>query len=203
MLRRVLTFASAAAVFCLLCTVTTAHAQEARPVRLGFGGSLGLGTIVLGSGGGGLASSIYIPIRIHGMVIIEPEFGVLTTTQDDDSTTGVRVGLGVLIPIKLAKATFADVGLRGGAVINSDTQEGGGVKTETSRADGFIGAVIGAEHFLSESFSLGGEIQLNVHIRGTTTTTVTAGGITNESEGTDDGIAFGTTALFTIRWFFL
>jgi hypothetical protein len=140
--------------------------------------------IGLGVGLNNLASfdypSFYLPINISAKFRLEPEIWFYRYSETgnifEETQTNLSLGLGVFFVVQKEKLDIY-YGTRNGIIFS---------KTRTwSQTDFYIGPATGAEYYLHERFSLGGEIQLRYVFL-----------------GDDGGAALRINALFLIRWYF-
>jgi small nuclear ribonucleoprotein (snRNP)-like protein len=126
-----------------------------------------------------------LPIRMAS-VTLEPEIGIMSdsyhhdvtqtggssayVTNDINSISLIRLGAGLIIPVKRFGMTEPYVGGRAGIILVSTSDEskssGGSqpasdITNTFSQTNAVVGVMFGGEHFLSEHFSLGCEAQLN------------------------------------------
>ncbi|HEX9935281.1 MAG TPA: outer membrane beta-barrel protein [bacterium] len=115
-------------------------------------------------------SRIHFPIKM-GNMMIEPEFGFYRTSasESDDlgesteSSTSLRIGGGLFMVSPLQKVDFY-YGGRVGIVRYSEKQEydpktGKSVSSSGSQTNLYLGPCMGAEYYINEHFSFGGEAQ--------------------------------------------
>lgn len=126
-----------------------------------------LGFIPLG------VTNFVLPIRVSSRVTLEPELGVFRFTEDVTGAAGVtsetklsnfRVGAGLLFNLTDRSALVPYVGPRVGLVFSTLEERssfGGTTTTSTQDQTGvYFGGALGAQHFFTRHFSLGGEVQL-------------------------------------------
>jgi hypothetical protein len=160
----------------LLPSAGPALAEESRSeptFRGGIGASLGIENLVLVDEGGLTnyplgATGLYVPMIVSDKVKVEPEFGFYRYSSSYDggyesSYNMFRFGLGIFYASFLGKETLVYLGIRGGILYNQRTYSSdyNPDTEERSKADFYIGPAVGAEHFLSDHFSLGAEVQFN------------------------------------------
>ena len=144
-------------------------------------------------------SNFLIPIRISPRVIIEPEFGMFRTTSEEgggeSKFSNTRLGVGLLLGFPERGGLHPYIGPRfGWSRTSSESSFGGG--TFTTKMSGWnFGGVLGAHHFFSPHFSLGGEIQL---MRSSSSIEDDSGGV--PSDQSQSAVTTGGTAI--LRWFF-
>ncbi len=136
---------------------------------------------ILGSGGEDLStvalphSTIYIPI-IRGNLKLEPEFGLIRMSSSQkiedygeasEKTTSLRIGCGVFLYKSVNKVSFYYGGRIGIVRMSSSGEEeyedplfGEDSETEISQTNIYLGPILGAEYWIGEHFSVGGEAQL-------------------------------------------
>ena len=195
---------SRVAAMCLLFA-TPLLAQETQPtakepVRVGIGVSLNPAIILIPTTGFlpfGI-SNFLIPIKVGKTATLEPEIGIFRTSEEQGGTTqslsSWRVGLGVLFDMKTRDLLTPYAGARFGF---SRTKEDDSA-TETTQSSWFMGAVLGAQHFFSPHFSLGGEIQLvRTSIGDADVSPAPPFPIPESSQS-----AISTSGLVILRWFF-
>lgn len=104
-----------------------------------------------------IQSTISIPLLIQNKLKIEPEFSYLSEKRDNpiigsfDDYSFIHIGLGVSM-LKSYQHGFLSIGIRGGYVKSWTNGE------SNDNADYFAGPFIGYDHFLSENFSIGMDI---------------------------------------------
>lgn len=111
--------------------------------------------------------TLYFPIQADGFRI-EPQFGLFRRSRDSGSgtqassrtATALELGAGVFATPQIGDNTIAHLGGRLGIVRFSESISGPNTDDSQSATDFFIGPAAGGEHFLSDNFSLGGEVQL-------------------------------------------
>jgi hypothetical protein len=199
----------------LLCSLQTllclsmVFAQETRP-RIGLGVSLNptallaLSSTLVSFVPVGL-SNIFVPIELSKEFRIEPEFGILTTSDEHPGGTAqvksssslIRLGIGVLRVFPVDDSYNLYVGPRLGLLLTSSTSQSGSFpETGQSETDFYVGLVTGGEHMFSSHFSMGGEVQLNYVSFGTPTYTPSS------PTGTQSRSMFTNNALMFFRWYF-
>jgi hypothetical protein len=146
-------------------------------------------------------SNFLIPIRISPRVIIEPEFGMFRTSSEEgggeSSFNNTRIGVGVLLGFPERGGLHPYIGPRFGWSRTSSESSFGGGGTFTTKMSGWnFGGVLGAHHFFSPHFSLGGEIQL---MRSSSSIDDDSGGPV-ATEQSQSAVTTGGTAI--LRWFF-
>jgi hypothetical protein len=141
--------------------------------RGGIGASLGIENLVLVDDGDIMhyplgVAGLYVPMIISDCVKIEPEIGYYRYSSSWDggsesSNDRFRFGLGIFYASFLGKDTFVYLGIRGGLLYNQRTYSSDydPDSREREKVDFFVGPAVGAEHFLSDYFSLGAEVQFN------------------------------------------
>ena len=104
-------------------------------------------------------NNFVVPIRVGPHTIIEPEFGLFRVSTDDGSDfSSVRLGVGILAGLKERSGLKPYVGPRIG-IARTSSESGG---SEFKQTTWFVSAVLGAQHFFTPHFSLGGEVQLTL-----------------------------------------
>ena len=196
----ILTVVMGSAIF-----VSSAAAQE--PGRT-FGLGMGLEPLSLideGSVVAAAAPSLYMPFMVTETVMLEPSLGL--TRVSDEQTDGAttysssmsvwRLGLGVLLTRPFGPEGRGYFGPRIGLVRMSQSEESGTFDYSEDRLNLTLAGVTGAEFFLAEQFSLGGEVGLEyVHF----------GQPDVEPEPSvdieSDGSALRTVSELRLRWYF-
>lgn len=156
--------------------VAAQQSAAASAGRLGIGVTLNPTTVFADANLGFLplgVTNFVLPIRLSTRVTLEPEFGVFRYTEDLTSGTGVetetelsnyRIGAGLLFNLTDRSALVPYIGPRVGLVLTQqeDRSTFGGTTTTTSQDQTglYFGGAIGAQHFFTRHFSLGGEVQL-------------------------------------------
>jgi len=114
-----------------------------------------------------------VPILIGGHVRIEPEFGILRTSEDqqdegyswESSQTLWRVGVAGHWAFSTREGLQPYFGPRFGLIRYSGRMEsrsdGQQDEYKRSRRDWYLGLALGGEYFISRHFSIGAEVQLN------------------------------------------
>lgn len=151
-------------------------------------------------------ANILFPIRGKG-VVIEPEFGLFRFSSETRSGGGsssrtfrnFRAGVGVLAQMRAREQLQPYFGPRFGISRNSQTSQSsfGGGEQKRKQTDWYFSGVLGAQHFFTKHFSLGGEVQLTkIGFGAPDETPAPPSGFTEE-------LSYVTTgAVATIRWFF-
>ena len=190
-------------------------AQEASPAesagRVGIGVTLNptmvladenLGFIPLG------VTNFVLPIRVSSRVTLEPEFGVFRLTdeftaggvRDETTLNNFRIGVGLLFNLADRAALIPYIGPRAGIVLTSQEERStfGGTTTTTSQDQTgiYAGGAIGAQHFFTRHFSLGGEVQL-LYTTISSDETASSGTPPERSQS-----LVTTNGLVVVRWFF-
>jgi hypothetical protein len=172
----------------LLLAVTTATSAEAQE-RIGVG--IGVRSSLVSDLQNLLTPTVYVPIVISDGLMIEPELGLVRSSEEEDETdetvTFLTVGAGLLFGIGDLGDGWIYAGPRLGFVRSSFSEELNGGEFSDSNTNMYIAGVLGGEFFLQPSFSLGGEAGLRYLDTG--------------SDGAD-GSLFTTTAEFRVRWYF-
>jgi hypothetical protein len=146
-------------------------------------------------------SNFLIPIRVSPRVTIEPEFGFFRVSTEDAGATSkfsnTRIGVGLLLGFAERGGLHPYIGPRFGWNRTSSESSFGGGGTFTTKLSGWnFGGVIGAHHFFSPHFSLGGEIQL---MRGSLSIEEDSGAPAPSDESSSSVTTGGVAVL---RWFF-
>lgn len=142
-------------------------------------------------------NNFLIPIRVGVGMTIEPEFGLFRSSSNSgggsSSFNNLRLGIGLLMPLTEREALRPYTGARLGVSRNKATSNFG-VSQTTRQNSWYISGVLGAQHFFSRHFSLGGEVQL---------TRINVGEETGGGAPPGNDQSFVTTAgLVMLRWFF-
>lgn len=158
-----------------------------------------IGLLPLGLG------NILIPIRLNPKMTLEPELGYFKTEQTDPGGGGApgssstfsnsRFGVGVLGDIGAGGPLRPYLGFRV-VRVRSTSEFTGGTGTVTATRTGWtMSAVLGGQHFFTETFSLGGEVQMG-------RTSIGAAEVSGGGSSGDGKISFvGTNGIVAIRWF--
>ena len=202
----------------LLTTIASALAAQDPPApaerkhTFGIGVSLSPAALFIDDGVGlvpvGL-SNFLIPMRFSPKFTLEAEIGVTRFESSsggsggapltENSSSNTRFGLGFLGDFGSQGPLKPYIGLR--IVRLGVTQEfssGTSNLTTTSRGWTFAG-VVGGQHFFSDVFSLGGEVQLSRSSFGEPE--VSGSPAPGPGFGNDKSSFFGTNGLITLRWF--
>jgi hypothetical protein len=196
----------------VVLAASPAVAQESRAGRVGIGVTVNPTTVLADESLGFLplgVTNFVLPIRMSGRVTLEPEFGVFRFSEDETSAGGFetettlsnyRVGVGLLFNLADRAALIPYVGPRAGLVLTSleESSTFGGTTTTTSQDQtGFyFGGALGAQHFFTRHFSLGGEVQL---LYTTISYDETASGGTPPDRSQS---LISTNGLVMLRWYF-
>jgi hypothetical protein len=144
-------------------------------------------------------TNILIPIKIAPTTYLEPEIGLFRTSADGGGTptslTNTRLGVGLLMGLRERAGLRPYLGPRIGMSRLSTRSDTPGGAFTTKQTTWIFSGVIGAQHFFSPHFSLGGEAQPS---------RASAGDAESSPPGAGDpGSTFVTTnGLVTLRWFF-
>ncbi|MGH7637163.1 MAG: outer membrane beta-barrel protein [Gemmatimonadaceae bacterium] len=199
----------------VVLVASPAIAQEspaASAGRIGIGVTLNPTTVLADESLGFLplgVTNFVMPIRLGARATLEPEFGVFRFKEDLTQPGGVasettlsnyRVGVGLLFNLADRAALIPYVGPRVGLVLTSVEESstfGGSTTTTTQDQTGFyFGGALGAQHFFTRHFSLGGEVQL----------LYTSISYDEESSGGTppdrSQSLISTNGLVTLRWYF-
>ncbi len=191
-----------AAVCCVAAlAVVAGNAGEAHAKRgtVGFGVGTDLRLGVPTSLG-----NIVVPIHISDSLAIEPEFGFVrnATEQGDNSTSdlNLRLGTGIFFKNAITKKTNIYGGGRLGIIFNSGNVTIGDNEVDTSQTSFFVGGVSGAEFFINDAFSLGGEWGIYF-------TSIGEEEVDGEDGGDDEEAAsqsiISTTTMIYFRYYFM
>lgn len=120
-------------------------------------------------------SVIHVPI-IRGGLKLEPELGYLRASSSvkvedmgevSTNTSSLRIGCGVFLYKPVNKVSFYYGGRIGIVKMSSSEEEdyesplyGEDTESKTSQTNFYIGPAVGAEYWIGEHFSVGGEAQL-------------------------------------------
>lgn len=199
----------------VVLAASPAVAQESRAAtagRIGIGVTVNPTTVLADESLGFLplgVTNFVLPIRVSSRVTLEPEFGVFRFTEDETAAGGFenettlsnyRIGFGLLFNLADRAALIPYVGPRAGVVLTSleESSTFGGTTTTTSQDQtGFyFGGALGAQHFFTRHFSLGGDVQL---LYTTISYDETASGGTPPDRSQS---LISTNGLVMLRWFF-
>jgi hypothetical protein len=144
-------------------------------------------------------NNFLIPIRVGAATTLEPEFGLFRSSSSssgaENTFNNLRVGIGLLMPLKERESLRPHTGARVGVSRTTTESIGGfGGNQKTKQNSWYISGVVGAQHFFTHHFSLGGEVQL---------TRTSVGEQTGGSSPTGPERSFVTTAgMMMLRWYF-
>lgn len=144
-------------------------------------------------------NNFLIPIRVGAATTLEPEFGLFRSSSSssgaENTFNNLRVGIGLLMPLKERESLRPYTGGRVGISRTTTESIGGfGGNQKTKQNSWYISGVLGAQHFFTRHFSLGGEVQL---------TRTSVGEETGGSAPPGNELSFVTTAgVMMLRWFF-
>ena len=143
-------------------------------------------------------TNILVPIKMSPNTTFEPEFGIFRTSSESGgfstSFTNLRLGFGLLLGMQERGGIHPYIGPRFGIGRTTAKSDGFGGPITTRQTTWQFSGVIGAQHFFSPHFSLGGEAQL---------TRASVSGEEPGGGGSDASQTFITTAgVVSLRWFF-
>ncbi|MEX2152054.1 MAG: outer membrane beta-barrel protein [Gemmatimonadaceae bacterium] len=144
-------------------------------------------------------NNFLMPIRVGAATTLEPEFGLFRSSSSssgaENSFNNLRVGVGLLMPLRERASLRPYTGGRVGVSRTTTESIGGfGGSQKTRQNSWHMSAVLGAQHFFTRHFSLGGEVQL---------TRTSVGEQTGGSSPTGTAQSFVTTGgVMMLRWFF-
>jgi hypothetical protein len=144
-------------------------------------------------------NNFLIPIRVGAATTLEPEFGLfrssISSSGAEDTFNNLRVGVGLLMPFRERSSLRPYTGGRVGISRTTTESIGGfGGNQKTKQNSWYLSGVLGAQHFFTRHFSLGGEVQLTRTSMGEQTGSATPTGI-EQSFVTTGGVVM-------LRWFF-
>lgn len=147
-------------------------------------------------------TNILVPIKVSPNTTLEPEIGLFRTSSESGgfsaSATNFRLGFGLLLGLQERGGIHPYIGPRFGLGRTTTKSSGfGGGETTTKQTSWQFSGVIGAQHFFSPHFSLGGEAQLTRASVGDAEVTPTPPGGTSESQ-----TFITTVGVVSLRWFF-
>ena len=144
-------------------------------------------------------TNILIPIKIGPTTYLEPEIGLFRTSSEgggsESSFTNTRLGVGLLMGLRERAGLKPYVGPRIGMSRLSTRQDTPGGAFTTKQTTWILSGVVGAQHFFTPHFSLGGEAQLSRASSGDAESTP-------PGSGDPGSTAVTTNGLVTLRWFF-
>ncbi len=189
----------------MLTIAATADAQEPG-VTFGIGTSLNptaiLGGDVLLRVGLG---NIYFPLIIGSSFKLEPEFGLLRssekttdgTSSSESSATLTRLGIGAFWVTPIHESFRAYIGPRVAILRNSVTSRFGSTpERKVTQTNFVLELATGGEHLFSSHFSLGGEVRLGYIKMGEPKLTPASPSTFEQS-----GSILTTNALILLRWY--
>jgi len=143
-------------------------------------------------------TNILVPIKVSPNTTFEPEFGLFRSSAESGgfstSLTNFRLGFGLLLSMQERGGIHPYIGPRFGIGRTTTKSDGFGGSFTSKQSTWQFSGVIGAQHFFSPHFSLGGEAQL---------TRASVAGEDPGGGGSDESQTFITTAgLVSLRWFF-
>jgi hypothetical protein len=144
-------------------------------------------------------TNILIPIKIAPATYLEPEIGLFRTSSNAGGTpasfTNTRLGVGLLMGLRERGVLKPYVGPRIGMSRLTSKQDTPGGTFTTKQTTWILSGVVGAQHFFTPHFSLGGEAQLS---------RASSGDAESSPPGTGDPgtTSITTNGLVTLRWFF-
>jgi hypothetical protein len=142
-------------------------------------------------------NNFLIPIRVGAGTTIEPEFGLFRSSNNSgggsSSFSNLRLGIGLLMPLHEREALRPYPGARVGVSRTSTESNFSGGSQTTKQNSWYISGVVGAQHFFSRHFSLGGEVQL---------TRINVGEETGGGAPPGDQSFVTTAGVVMLRWFF-
>lgn len=199
----------------VLLSASPAVAQEspaASAGRVGIGVTLNPTTVLADESLGFLplgVTNFVLPIRLGSRATLEPEFGVFRFSEDETTPggfetetklTNYRIGVGLLFHLADRAALIPYVGPRVGLVLTSAEESstfGGTTTTTTQDQTGiYFGGALGAQHFFTRHFSLGGEVQL-LYTTISYDQTASSGTPPDRSQS-----LISTNGLVMLRWYF-
>jgi len=149
-------------------------------------------------------SAILLPIRVSGKMMLEPEIGIIRVKYSSTSATGsteyaftnVRLGTGILAQLARRGALRPYAGPRVGIERRSTRSVSSATGTDkTTQTNWSLSGVLGAQHYFTEHFSLGGEAQLSYVKFGNQETS-------GFGEPVSGRTLVHTTAVAMLRWYF-
>lgn len=156
-----------AALAAALALAGTASAQEAsKGNRFGFGVGLPtseLAGLFAGGVSSGLVPQIYLPINVTPAFRIEPQFGILTLSEDGDlgsDASYVTLGAGAFYVASLGQQADLYVGPRLLLAFFREENPTGVGTEKISRDDWFLAAALGGEYMPHPRVAVGAEVQL-------------------------------------------
>ena len=146
-------------------------------------------------------TNILVPIKVSPNTTFEPEIGLFRSSAESGgfstSLTNFRLGFGLLLGLQERGGIHPYIGPRFGLGRTTTKSDGFGGSTSTKQTSWQFSGVIGAQHFFSPHFSLGGEAQLTRASVGDQETTPTPPGGTSENQ-----TFITTVGVISLRWFF-
>lgn len=192
----------------VICSSVAAAPAVAQEADGSFGIGIGIQPFSLIDDGSVLAvtaPSIYVPVMVTENVMLEPSLGLMRVSSEETDGTNTfstsrsiwRLGLGVLLTMPFGDEGRGYFGPRVGLYRLSESQESGSFDQSEKRLNLSLAGVTGAEFFLADRFSLGGEAGLEyVHM----------GQPDQEPEPSvdieEDAGSLRTTAELRLRWYF-
>ncbi len=152
------------------------------------------------SEGGFFSSAITVPIEVSPTFRVEPEIGFSSATDEqksdnftsEESSTSWKIGVGLFGKKKNDVFTLY-YGGRIGYINQSLTDVSGTDRSEVSSSGFYLAPALGGEHYFSDHFSIGGEVQI-VYTSVSTTP--------DEGDWEQDISIINTRALVFFRFFF-
>lgn len=163
-------------------------------------------------------SVIYVPIiDSRENLRLEPEFGLTRSSmteeiedvgESSEKTTSLRIGCGLFWYKPVNKVSFYYGGRIGIVRMSSSAEQdyknpflGEDSETKTSQTNLYLGPAIGAEYWISEHFSVGGEAQL-LYTKYGEPKVETDGEEQEEREVKLSRSLMQTQYMFILRWYF-
>jgi hypothetical protein len=153
-----------------------------------------------------------VPIHLNESFMLEPELGLTYTSSEEgegdaketSSEMNLRFGVGALYKSAITKKTNLYGGARLGMIRTSRDYDFGDYSSERSQNTFFAGGVTGAEYFINDAFSIGGEWGVYFITEGEPDRTVTNGDntTTNDDDSESSNLAISTATTVNIRWYF-
>lgn len=187
-------------------------------LRAGLGVSLDLNTtgnleLFSSAAPSGRSAVLHIPVEMSSRIRVEPTVGYFRTTEETSDDIGStsdafsiwRVGLGLLYQFSMDSSVRLFVGPRAGfrrLRRNRETFFGTPERFIVTRTDWYVTGAMGAEYFLADRFSLGGEAQLTWTSFGNADFSVDPAPPTPLPEQRTGGSEVETNGLITVRWYF-
>ena len=187
-------------------------------IRAGLGVSLDLNTtgnleLFSSAAPSGRSAVLHVPVEVGSRLRVEPTLGYFRTTEETSDDIGStsdafsiwRVALGLLYQFPMDSSVRLFVGPRAGfrrLRRDRETFFGGAERFIVTRTDWYVTAAGGAEYFLADRFSLGGEAQFTWTSFGNADFSVDPAPPTPLPAQRTGGSEVETNGLITVRWYF-